>query len=81
MENLTAKQDGAERRRQQAHIKNKLLINIVTYLIVMTFLTVVNFITSPGYWWVIWPAMGWGLGLIISIVSRLLSMDQDNYGK
>ena len=81
MENLTAKQDGADRRRQQSRIKNRILVNITTYLIVMLFLAVVNFMTSPGYWWVIWPAMGWGLGLIISIVSRLLSIDQDDYGK
>jgi hypothetical protein len=35
-------------------------------LSVIAFLTVIWFLTSPfGYFWPIWPAMGWGLALAI----------------
>jgi hypothetical protein len=26
-------------------------------------LTVINLLTNPGYFWVIWPALGWGIAL------------------
>ncbi|EBA18128.1 hypothetical protein RSK20926_10434 [Roseobacter sp. SK209-2-6] len=34
------------------------------YALVMAGLLVLNLITNPGYFWVIWPALGWGIGLI-----------------
>lgn len=73
MENVTQKQEMERRER----IRRGILLNITTYLVVIAFLAIINFMTSPGYWWVIWPALGWGLGLTLSIVSRFLSMDQD----
>ncbi|WP_319410985.1 helix-turn-helix domain-containing protein [uncultured Cohaesibacter sp.] len=36
-----------------------------TYACVMLLLLVINLINSPGYFWVIWPALGWGIGLTI----------------
>ena len=36
------------------------------YLSVMALLTLIWFLTSaPGYFWPIWPAMGWGTGVAI----------------
>jgi len=35
----------------------------IQYGVVMVGLTILNFVTSPGYFWVIWPAFGWGIGL------------------
>lgn len=40
-------------------------INGMTYIVVILGLTLLNFFTSPEYYWVIWPALGWGLGLAI----------------
>jgi transcriptional regulator with XRE-family HTH domain len=37
----------------------------LAYLVVMSFLVAVNLATSPRYLWVMWPAMGWGLGLAL----------------
>jgi hypothetical protein len=40
--------------------------HLYTYLSVMAFLTLIWFLTSPfGYFWPIWPAMGWGLAVAI----------------
>lgn len=36
-----------------------------TYVVVIAFLCVVNFVTSPQYVWAIWPALGWGVGLAL----------------
>jgi transcriptional regulator with XRE-family HTH domain len=38
---------------------------VFKYIVVMSFLVAVNILTSPHVWWVIWPALGWGLGLAI----------------
>jgi len=32
-------------------------------LFLISFLIVLNLITSPGYLWFIWPMMGWGIGV------------------
>ena len=37
---------------------------LFTYLIVISCLTVLNLVRNPGYLWVIWPALGWGIGLL-----------------
>ncbi|MBL4822769.1 MAG: 2TM domain-containing protein [Colwellia sp.] len=38
--------------------------HLFTYTLVISALAAINFFTSPGYFWVIWPAMGWGIGII-----------------
>ncbi|WP_339900270.1 helix-turn-helix domain-containing protein [uncultured Gilvimarinus sp.] len=39
--------------------------NILTYLVIIPFLFVINWMTSPGYTWAWWPAIGWGVGLLL----------------
>ncbi len=39
-------------------------LHVVKYSAVMTFLLVINLTTSPSYLWVVWPALGWGIGLV-----------------
>jgi transcriptional regulator with XRE-family HTH domain len=39
--------------------------NLASYLIFITFLLIINLATNPGYLWVIWPALGWGIGVAI----------------
>ncbi len=38
-------------------------IHLAQYVIIMGGLTVLNYLTSPAYFWVVWPAAGWGLGV------------------
>jgi transcriptional regulator with XRE-family HTH domain len=38
--------------------------HLAQYVIVISFLTVLNLVTSPKYFWAMWPAMGWGLGIL-----------------
>ena len=40
-------------------------LHAVKYAVVIAFLAVVNLLTSPLYFWAIWPALGWGIALAI----------------
>ena len=45
--------------KQRAEFKQHLMV----YVVVMCGLTAINAITSRVYWWVVWPALGWGIGI------------------
>ena len=38
--------------------------HLAQYVIVISGLAMFNFFKSPNYLWVIWPALGWGLGIL-----------------
>jgi hypothetical protein len=56
-----------ERLRRQAERRADLRLSfrahLTAYLIVNAGLVAINLVTSPGYFWAIWPIIGWGLGL------------------
>mgnify|MGYP001945758146 CR=1 FL=1 len=37
----------------------------MSYIVVISCLYVLNLYVSPDYFWVIWPALGWGIGIVI----------------
>lgn len=53
-----------EAKKQVGDIKD-FYIHLLTYLIANIFLIIVNLLTSPAYFWFIWPLLGWSIGLII----------------
>ncbi|MDC7226575.1 MAG: 2TM domain-containing protein [Spirochaetales bacterium] len=55
--------------RKRAKAKIDFLRHLVTYLIVIAFLAVVNNITYNGYQWWLWPALGWGIGIVSHFLS------------
>lgn len=38
--------------------------HLAQYVVIISGLAIFNFIKSPNYIWVLWPALGWGLGLM-----------------
>ena len=36
--------------------------------LIVAFLAVINIMTSPGEWWVQWPALGIGIAWVISLL-------------
>ena len=38
-------------------------VHLTQYGAIMVILLIINLLTSPGYLWVIWPALGWGIGV------------------
>ena len=35
--------------------------------LILAFLLVINLLTSPGHWWVQWPALGLGIAWVLSL--------------
>jgi hypothetical protein len=44
----------------------------ITYLVVMVALVLVNNLTWGGYQWWLWPALGWGIGVVAHFLSAFL---------
>ena len=49
--------------RKQAKKERDFYGHLAKYVLVMSGLVLLNWLTSPGGWWVIWPLLGWGFGL------------------
>ncbi|WP_318421681.1 2TM domain-containing protein [Photobacterium leiognathi] len=43
--------------------------NLTSYVLVIGMLFVINYFTGPDYWWAIWPALGWGIGIVSHALS------------
>jgi hypothetical protein len=52
-----------ERARQRVGQIRGFYGNLFSYVVIIGFLAVINLLTSPGYPWVIFPALGWGIGI------------------
>ncbi len=50
--------------------------HVATYVSGIALLAGINLLTSPGDWWVQWPALGWGIGLL-SHSLRSMAGDRD----
>lgn len=58
-----------ERKSFNAYRRRAFKAHLIPFLAVNTFLIVLNLITSPGYFWAIFPLLGWGLGLFFQALS------------
>lgn len=66
MTEITASLSEAEEAMAFAHVRRirQFYMHIIRYVLVIAALAVINLVTSPGYLWVVWPALGLGVGLI-----------------
>ncbi|MBD2505873.1 MULTISPECIES: 2TM domain-containing protein [unclassified Nostoc] len=60
---LVQQEEERSRRTFNTFRRRAFLGHCVSFLAVNLFLILLNLITSPGYFWAIFPALGWGLGL------------------
>ncbi|MDQ1186907.1 2TM domain-containing protein [Agrobacterium larrymoorei] len=44
----------------------KFYLHVAQYVLVIAMLVVINLVTSPHYFWAIWPALGWGVALAMN---------------
>ena len=44
---------------------------LFTAPVILVFLFVINVMTSPGEWWVQWPALGLGIAWVINLMKVL----------
>ncbi len=56
-------------------------IHLVSYVLVITILLLINLAKSPENLWILWPAVGWGIGLVahaatVYLVSYISKMEK-----
>ena len=56
-------------------------IHLASYVFVIVLLAAINFATKPGELWIVWPAIGWGAGVLAhgltaALVSRTTSKEK-----
>ena len=62
---------------RRARFARRFARNVITYAVICGFLTLVNSLTSPHYWWVTWVAGGWGPALLLPLLFHLVGCDEE----
>lgn len=65
------------RNDRRARFARSFARNVITYAVICGFLTLVNALTSPHYWWVAWVAGGWGPALLLPLLFHLVGCDEE----
>ena len=47
---------------------------LLTGPLILVLLAIINVMTSPGHWWVQWPALGIGIAWIISLLQVIRAL-------
>jgi len=63
--------DDAARLAVVSRRRRGLWLHALVFLLVNATLFGINFLTTPGEWWVLFPVFGWGLGLALHAVFGL----------
>ncbi|MBE8966242.1 2TM domain-containing protein [Nostocales cyanobacterium LEGE 12452] len=74
---LAQQEEQRLRHRFNAFRRRAFWSNFVSFLAVNLFLILLNLITSPSYFWAIFPVLGWGLGLFFHWWSVYQSKSED----
>ncbi|MHA2005753.1 MAG: 2TM domain-containing protein [Promethearchaeota archaeon] len=63
--------------------KRGIIYHVNSFIFVMLFLFIVNFITLSGIYWVVFPAIFWGTGVILHLIiySMYYGVDIEKSGK
>ncbi|WP_071146996.1 2TM domain-containing protein [Bacteroides ihuae] len=61
-----------EKKKMKTRFSLHLKMSIVKYIVINVFLVVVNWLTCPHYWWVLWVIAGWGVGLSLNLLSEYM---------
>lgn len=64
-----------EKSRRRA--RRRLLRKTTNFVVICAFLTALNYMTSPGAWWVQWVVIGWGLHIALSLLWYLFDCDEE----
>jgi len=56
-------------------------IHLTVFIVVITFLVILNLTHSKDYFWAIWPMLGWGSGLIVHGLSTFVFTAESSLNK
>jgi hypothetical protein len=51
--------------RELAKLRASFKIHSTVYVVIILFLAGINYMTSAGYPWFLWPALGWGIAVLM----------------
>lgn len=74
--------DLRKRAEERVDRKIKFYRNLKAYVIVNAILAIVNWITVPDFWWVLFPICFWGIGVFVDFLQAYVfvdNLDSDNY--
>jgi hypothetical protein len=60
-----------ERAQKRVRRRRDFYVHLAVYVVIMSGLVLLNWAISPTFWWVVFPAIGWGVGLAAHGVSVL----------
>jgi len=63
--------------RVQSFKRRCVIAHAFVYFTVNAFLFAINFMTTPGQWWVLFPIFAWGIGMILHAGFGLFSRASD----
>jgi hypothetical protein len=64
-------EEAIARARHHVRRLRELYVHVAIYVAVMGGLALVNWIFWPDFWWVVFPAVGWGIGLAAHAIAVL----------
>jgi hypothetical protein len=72
-------EESTKRQRAERVVAAKLgfIRHAIVYVMVIAGLAVINNVTDGGYQWWLWPAFGWGLGLVANFISTFVFRSGD----
>ena len=62
-------QERIEQARKIAQGKVGFIRHFLIYIVVIAFLAIINNVSYSGYQWWLWPALGWGIGVVLNFFS------------
>lgn len=65
-----------------AHKRVEFRTHLLVYVVIISALWIIWYVTGEGYIWPIWPMVGWGIGVIFHYMfdyrpSRILSEEEE----
>jgi len=64
------------RAEERVNLKIKFYRNIKAYIIVNAILAIINWLCSPEFWWVMFPIVFWGIGVLIDFLKAYVFIDE-----
>ncbi len=77
---ISKRTEAADRKAFDAERRRDFGTHLISFVLVNAFLCAINYLTSRGYFWEIWPLLGWGLGLAFHAAEVFLK-GSDGYQK
>ena len=68
--------DIRSRAEKRVDAKIEFYKNFLVYIIVNAVLAVINWFTTPDFWWVLFPVCFWGIGIFVKFLKAFVLIDK-----